>query len=436
MRPFSFSSAVGSSFAALSVCIMATALSASEVQWSRDIDESLRQSAATGKPILMEFTAKWCAFCRKMEVTTFSDPKVSARIHQQFIPVQVDADLHKDLVKQLQIKGLPAILVVGPDLEIIERISGYQTADALMARLDKVALPASQPVAEQTVVATKERAPKNRPAAKPARKPATENPFSDFEQAIAASTESEEPSEEVAVADASADMNTEEAATEDTIVEEPAARTRAKSSDNPFAAFEESTSKDTKVAGGRRQISFEEESAPIRSASQSREPEAGESAAAEEEAQEDARSWEVPSEQPAKTAAKPATTRAAVTRPAAAKPAAAKSKAPSFGGLCLVSAVDERTLTEGSPEFQTTYRGKQVQFCSDEHKQKFLANPEQYWPMLDGACAVTLAEEGETVPGEVRYASVFRKRVWLFASEAKMKTFIAAPADIVEEALE
>lgn len=111
-----------------------------DVRWSTDIEQSLQAAAQARKPVLMEFTAPWCVYCKRMEKTTFADPVVADRINQHFVAIQVDADRHKDLVKQLQVRGLPAILIVSPDLTIIERISGYQTPEALVQKLDAVAL--------------------------------------------------------------------------------------------------------------------------------------------------------------------------------------------------------------------------------------------------------------------------------------------------------
>ncbi len=391
MRPLTTFSAARTVFAFFSMCLLTTQLFAQEVQWSHDIDDALKQSAATGKPVLMEFTAKWCAFCRKMEVTTFADPDVATHIHQNFIPVQIDADQHKDLVKQLQIKGLPAILVVGPDLAIIERISGYQTAEAMMDRLEKLETPAKTPAKKTPVstVATAETTSKRKTtsgSAATANYPAEENPF--------APTDS----------------------TEDAPKADPS---------NPFAAFEEL---EAEPATPSEENPFGDPS-PIRAASQSRSSKSG------------AASRSLPASQPQESEdfTPNATEGFNVEEPEAETTEPAESTADSkvqFGGLCLVSAVEERALTEGLPEFQTVYHGKKVQFCSEDHMQKFLSNPERYWPMLDGACAVTLAEEGKTVTGELRFASVFRKRVWLFSSDKKLKTFIASPADVVEEALE
>ncbi|MFN9977132.1 MAG: thioredoxin fold domain-containing protein, partial [Phycisphaerae bacterium] len=84
------------------------------------------------------FTASWCVYCKRMEKTTFTDRQVVQRVQSSFVPVRIDADRHKELVQKLEVRGLPAILIVSPDLRIIDRISGFQTPEALIQKLDVV----------------------------------------------------------------------------------------------------------------------------------------------------------------------------------------------------------------------------------------------------------------------------------------------------------
>ncbi|MCA9064213.1 MAG: hypothetical protein KDA96_14180, partial [Planctomycetaceae bacterium] len=57
-------------------------------------------------------------------------------------PLRIDADQHKDLVRELNVK-LPTILVVGSDLTIMERITGYQDVDTLQKKLAPFVRPAT-----------------------------------------------------------------------------------------------------------------------------------------------------------------------------------------------------------------------------------------------------------------------------------------------------
>jgi hypothetical protein len=53
--------------------------------------------------------------------------------------------------------------------------------------------------------------------------------------------------------------------------------------------------------------------------------------------------------------------------------------------------------------------------------------------MLDGMCPLTLLRTDEKVPGKLEFAALFRKRVWLFASEEDMREFVTSPADVSDE---
>ena len=128
----------------LAVVVLAVAMAlsrsgaAAEIPWSTDIEDSLHRADSNSQLVFMEFTADWCVFCKKMEKNTFTNDEVTQRISSNFVAVKVDADQNKDLVKDLGIKGLPAILIVSPDLKVIERISGFQTPEALITKLDAI----------------------------------------------------------------------------------------------------------------------------------------------------------------------------------------------------------------------------------------------------------------------------------------------------------
>ena len=111
---------------------------ADHVNWSSDVETGLRSARQSGRLVLMKFTADWCGYCKKMERETFTRPAVASLVNEQFVPILVDADKHQDLVQHLKIKGLPAILVVSPEMAILTRISGYQTEAKLMPQLQAV----------------------------------------------------------------------------------------------------------------------------------------------------------------------------------------------------------------------------------------------------------------------------------------------------------
>jgi YHS domain-containing protein len=54
---------------------------------------------------------------------------------------------------------------------------------------------------------------------------------------------------------------------------------------------------------------------------------------------------------------------------------------------------------KGDSKFSTQYKGVEWRFANEEHKAKFVANPEQYAPQYGGYCAWAVAQ-GDTASGD------------------------------------
>ena len=120
------------------VMVLSPAVGAEGVQWHRNPQTALEQASTTDRPLLIKFTAEWCGYCKKMERTTFADPATIKIVHRSFVPLLIDADKHGDLIRHLKVRGLPAILIIAPDTTVLERITGYQTSQELVPKLNAV----------------------------------------------------------------------------------------------------------------------------------------------------------------------------------------------------------------------------------------------------------------------------------------------------------
>ncbi len=89
------------------------------------------------RPLLLYFTGKDCAWCRKLERTTWSDSKVSGTVNRNFVALKVDGAKDTQLMEKLNVEGLPTIVIVGPDGKELDRIVGYVTPDEMQKTLRK-----------------------------------------------------------------------------------------------------------------------------------------------------------------------------------------------------------------------------------------------------------------------------------------------------------
>jgi thioredoxin-related protein len=67
-----------------------------QIIWYR-YDEGIKLAAKTNKPIMINFTATWCGYCKKMNRTTFADKHVIDVLNNGFVGIKVDGDSQREL---------------------------------------------------------------------------------------------------------------------------------------------------------------------------------------------------------------------------------------------------------------------------------------------------------------------------------------------------
>ena len=90
--------------------------SQADIAWMHDESLAVKQSRATGKPLLIDFGAEWCAACKELDLHTWTDPVVAEEVSQKFVPLKIDAtdenEANDALLKKYGVPGLPTVLMV------------------------------------------------------------------------------------------------------------------------------------------------------------------------------------------------------------------------------------------------------------------------------------------------------------------------------------
>lgn len=159
MRKFVNRSTTVAVVASAALMLLANTALAEPVTWRTDFRQAVRESQATGKPLLIVFTASWCHWCHKMADQTFGNSQISQRVNETYVPVLVDADVEREFYERSGANGLPTILVTSSELKTYRKITGYQTPAQLTAELNQIRLPKQTKAVEQVA--------DQRPAAEP-----------------------------------------------------------------------------------------------------------------------------------------------------------------------------------------------------------------------------------------------------------------------------
>jgi thioredoxin-related protein len=118
-----------------------------EINWQA-YDQGLTLAKKQNKHVFIDFTAKWCGWCKKMDKEAFANDQVIALLNNDFVAVRVDGDSEnilnvdgykiseKNLARSdFGVRGYPSFWFLKSDGTKLGNLAGYQTTENLLKTL-------------------------------------------------------------------------------------------------------------------------------------------------------------------------------------------------------------------------------------------------------------------------------------------------------------
>lgn len=102
-------------------------------------EAALARSSANNSVLIVDAMAAWCGPCRQMDVTTWADATVTARLtgKSPSFAIQIDVDVEQALAARLEVRAMPTLIAFRNGIEH-DRLVGGRGPDDLIEWLDIV----------------------------------------------------------------------------------------------------------------------------------------------------------------------------------------------------------------------------------------------------------------------------------------------------------
>jgi len=97
------------------------------ITWEHDLKTALKSASEGNKLVVVDVYAPWCGFCKQMDRTIYSDPKV-ASLSNSVVFLKLNADDKGEGNKfsnQNHVSGLPTTIILDAKGAVVNKVGGY-----------------------------------------------------------------------------------------------------------------------------------------------------------------------------------------------------------------------------------------------------------------------------------------------------------------------
>jgi thiol-disulfide isomerase/thioredoxin/YHS domain-containing protein len=390
----------------------AAAIAQDQMPWQPNLEAAQRLAAQSNRLVLIHFWAPWCRPCMRLEKEVFSNPQTAKALESNFVMVKLNADEAPGTTRLYGVSSLPSDVITTPAGRLVSQMQSPPTAQQYIAQLNQAAAGhrslARKPEPQSAQVAPPGAAPNGQP---PVNSGAAYGPNAAPYGAYGAA--------------AAAPYQAPPAGANDRYAEYyPPQQSPAPPAGGPDNQVMPAQAYSAQPAAG--QFAAGSQMVDPYAAPPAQPPAADPYAAA----QPPANPYAAPQAAAGPYAASVPHTAGPPNAQASYQPRPNVPQLPpgcppiGLDGNCPVTLIEQKRWTVGSTTFGAVHRGRTYLFLGPQEREKFLADPDRYSPVLSGIDPVMAIESRTTVPGK-REFGVFGAdgRIYLFADENSRARF-------------
>jgi len=132
---------IGTNEISKGVVPVAASHSTTGVQWLTNWDAALSRAKKQNKVVVVDFYADWCVWCRRLDSTTYRDPKVVRYLAENAVPLKLDVEASpgRAMANKYGVDGLPTIVILSGEGKELGRIPGYMPAERFLETVKRYA---------------------------------------------------------------------------------------------------------------------------------------------------------------------------------------------------------------------------------------------------------------------------------------------------------
>ena len=113
------------------------------IKWWTSMAQALQEARDFKQPLVVDFGAEWCGFCKQLEAETFPAPEVQA-LKDKFVWVRVDTDKDPETARKYEVGPIPDVLVLDSNGKVLDRQLGFRPPAEMAEFLEKARAKAPQ----------------------------------------------------------------------------------------------------------------------------------------------------------------------------------------------------------------------------------------------------------------------------------------------------